>query len=462
MLANIATVGQEREKINPYIHALPTHAMRMVDSIVTADLNPLSIGSDNSKALRKASQWVVLSKMGFSVMKLPTHVMFKTPLITNMRSTVAGMLNFARSPIEVTRQAREAGILTDYVRQAMMMEYGLNESSGLDRKMLKYTGFTSSIWLSRVVSGAAGRHFLEVHAEPALRRNPKDAVLRRKLSDLYGFSDEDLNRIATEGVNEHDVKRAMIAGADWTTGSGRASELPPMLRAAGDDHPINGPLRTTIRMAYLLKTYAFKTANLVNRTVFDEVKQGNVKPLVTFLMAGGASGLALNMMQMGVNSIANPEAADEQKRRFQAIKDHPQGALWLEGANLSYAIGFYPLKVFFDHMGTYDERDKKIEASQRRMENAFTEAVGGILGSDIDHLIRAAIDYSGTFEDDGINHRDSPETRRQKIIKRLGEEEATPTRAVEAVIAKTGPSPSSDSTYIPHRRTRHKAYAVPQ
>jgi hypothetical protein len=118
--------------------------------------------------------------------------------------------------------------------------------------------------------------------------------------------------------------------------------------------------------------------------------------------------------------------------------------------------------VFFDHMGTYDERDKKIEASQRRMENAFTEAVGGILGSDIDHLIRAASDYTDTFTDDGIKHRKTPEERRQTILNNLAKEEATPTRAVEAVIAKTGPSPSSDSIYIPHRRTRHKAYAVPQ
>jgi hypothetical protein len=465
MLANIATVGQEREKINPAIYQLPTHAMRMVDSIVTADLNPLSIGGDNNRFLRKASQWVVISKMGMSVLKLPFHVGLKTPLVTNMRSTLAGVFEFAKSPMEVTRNAREAGILTDYVRQAMMMEYGLHTDSGADRKLLQATGFTSTIWLSRVVAGAAGRHFLEVHAEPALRRNPNDAVLRRKLSDLYGFSDADLSRIATEGVNEHDVKRAMIAGADWTTGSGRASELPPVLRAAGDDHPLTGVLRTLLRTAYLLKTYTFKTSSLINRTVFDEVKQGNVKPMVRMLVAGGASGLALNLLQMGVNSVANPAAAEEQKRRFQSIQNHPQGALWLEGANLSYAMGLYPLKVMFDYLGTYNEGDKKQFGTSRRLQNAFSYELGGILGSDAEHLKDATIDYFKTFENDGINHRTTPDERRTAVVTRLKEQEFAPYKAYEGVkkIVSKAPATDPNATYIPHRRARHgKAYNVPQ
>jgi ddrB-like ParB superfamily domain len=463
MLANIATVGQEREKINPDLSRLPRDILRTVDSIITADLNPISIGTDNSRVLRRLSQWVVISKMGLSVLKVPTHVMLKTPLATNMRSLVGGMLEFARNPAEVTRTAREAGILTDYVRQAMMMEYGLHDDSGLDRKMLQVTGFTSTVWLSRVIAGATGRHFLMVHAEPALRANPTDAVLRRKLSDLYGFSNEDLDRIAKGGVNEHDVKRSMIAAADWTTGSGRPSELPPMLRAAGSDHPIDNHFRFALRVAYLLKTYTFKTASLVNRTVFDEMGQKNFKPLLRLLIAGGAAGLALNAVQMGVNSVANPEAADEQKRRFKAIADHPQGVLWLEGSNLSYALGLYPAKVMFDRIGTYDEGDVKKFTTNRRLANATSMEVGGILGSDAENGIQGALDYMQTFGDDGVNHRNTPEERRAKIVGRLADEEFAPWKAVKGVyhVATGGDKPAA-SDYVPHRRSHRKSHAVAQ
>ncbi len=463
MLANIKTVGQEREKI-PELYQLPANIMRTVDSIITADLNPVSVGSDNSRALRRLSQWTVISKMGMSVLKVPTHA-FKTALATNMRSAVAGVLQFATHPGDVTRTAREAGILTDYVRQAMMMEYGLHEDSGLDRKMLQTTGFTGAIWLERVIASAAGRQFLTVHAEPMLRANPKDEVVRRKLKDLYAFSDEDLDRIAKDGINEHDVRRSMIAAADWTTGSGRPSELPPMLRAASSDHPIEGFFRTVIRAAYLLKTYEFKTAALVNRTVFDEMKQKNFKPTLRLLIAGGAAGLALNAIQMGVNSVANPEASAEQQSRFKALADHPQGVLWLEGSNLSYALGLYPMKVMFDRLGTYDEGDVKKFTASRRLENASAMEVGGILGSDMDNMRAAAIDFSQTFGDDGVKHKETPEERRAKILNRLLQQEFAPARAVEGVyhLAGKGQVAGPATDFVPHRRTKHvKRHAVAQ
>lgn len=467
MLANIETMGQEREKINPLIYQLPIGTQQIVDSIVSADLNPASIGESNKRLLRAASQWVVLSKMGLSTLKLPFH-MAKTALVTDMRSLAGGILSAATSPIEATRMARDAGILTDYVRQAMMMEYGLH-TGGLDQKMLTLTGFTPSIWISRIVSSAAGRVFLEKYAAPALKASPKDVQLRRKLQDLYAYSDEDMDRIAASGYTTADVHRAMIAAADWTTGSGRPSELPPSVRYAAD-HPISRQQNTLMRLTWMLKTYTFKTTNLVNRTVFEGMRNPNWKEkdynaLGRWLIGFGAAGMGLRVMQYGVNKAKNPAAAEEELRRFEGIREHPQDALWLELGNVAYGMGIYPAKVMFDRMATHNPKDVKAFDTKKRLINATAEEAGGILASDLDHIRVAAINYFETFGEDGVHHKKSGEERRAKILSDLAKQEIAPAGTVTGVIhAVRGDQPASTgSSDVPHHRkpARRHVHATP-
>jgi len=462
MLANIETVGQEREKLNPLILQLPLATQQVVDSVVSADLNPSSVGESNKRLLRAASQWVVLSKMGLSTLKLPYH-MAKTGLVTNLRSLAGGVFSTATSPIEATRMARDAGILTDYVRQAMMMEYGLH-AGGLDQKMLTLTGFTPAIWISRIVSSAAGRVFLERYAAPALKANPKDVQLRRKLQDLYAYSDEDMDRIAASGYNTSDVRRAMIAAADWTTGSGRPSELPPSVRYAAD-HPISKQQNTLMRLTWMLKTYTFKTANLVNRTVFEGMKnpdwtEKDYKALGRWLIGFGAAGMGLRVMQYGINKKKNPEAAAEELRRFEGIQEHPQDALWLELGNVSYGMGIYPAKVMFDRLATHEPKDIKSFDTKKRLEFATAEESGGILASDLDHIRLAGINYYKTFGDDGVHHKASTEERRSKILADLAKQEIAPVGTVEAFFRPAKPE-ESKSEHIRHRRpARRRTHAI--
>lgn len=467
MLANIETVGQEREKINPLIYQLPVGIQQVVDSVVSADLNPASIGESNKRLLRAASQWVVLSKMGLSTLKLPFH-MAKTALVTDMRSLVGGVLRTATSPAEATRMARDAGILTDYVRQAMMMEYGLH-TGGLDQKMLTLTGFTPSIWISRVVSSAAGRVFLERYAAPALKENPKDPQLRRKLQDLYAYSDEDMDRIATIGYTTADVHRAMIAAADWTTGSGRPSELPPSVRYAAD-HPISRQQNTLMRLTWMLKTYTFKTTNLVNRTVFEGLrnpdwKQKDYMALGRWLVGFGAAGLGLRVMNIGVNKVRNPAAADEEIKRLEGVREHPQDLLWLELGNVAFGMGIYPVKVMFDRLATHDPKAIKAFDSKKRLENATAEEAGGILASDLNNIRLAAIHYYETFGDDGTHHKASADERREKILLDLAKQEIAPFGTVAGVIhaARGGKPTETASSGATHRRkpARRKVHATP-
>jgi len=460
MLANLHSIGQEREKINPLIYQLPLDTQRVVNSVVTADLNPQSIGEGNKRALRLASQWTVLSKMGLSALKLPFH-MAKSSLVTNTRSLVGGLLGLATSPKEMVGMARDAGVLTDYVREAMMMEYGLH-SGGLDQKMLTATGFTLGVYLSRVTAAASGRVFLERYAVPELQKNPEDQALRRKLKDLYAFSDDDLSRMAQKGYNVDDVKRAMVAAADWTTGSGRPSELPPVVRYV-EDHPISKHFNSLMRLTWQLKTFEFKTANLVNRTVFEGLKEGGIKgwsnkeykAVGRWLVSFGAAGLGLRMMQVGVQSIANPEAAEEEKRRLRDSLHDPKSALFMELGNVSYGMGIYPLKVLFDRLGTNDPKDLKKMQQQHRLQNAVERSTGGILAEDFDHAVRGLIDWVETFGDDGVKHQKSGSERRSDIIKRVMQQEFAPLRllkgAANAVSGSDKPVGGTDGLVLKRR-----------
>ena len=465
MLANLHSVGQEREKLNPMIYQLPADTQRVVNSIVTADLNPQSIGESNKRFLRLASQWTVLSKMGFSALKLPFH-MAKSSLVTNTRSLVGGILGLATHPREMVTMARDAGVLTDYVRQAMMMEYGLH-SGGLDQKMLTATGFTAGVYISRITAAASGRVFLERYAVPALMKDSENPELRRKLKDLYAFSDDDLSRMAHKGYNADDVKRAMVAAADWTTGSGRPSELPPAVRYV-EDHPISKNHNAFMRLVWQLKTFEFKTANLVNRTVFEGLKQGGLtdwkskeyKAVGRWLVSFGAAGLGLRMMQIGVQSVSNPAAAEEEKERLREALHNPKSALFMELGNVSYGMGIYPAKVMFDYMASSPAERKKMNA-KRTTENALSSIgrmTGGVLGEDFGHAMDAVLEWSKTFMDDGTKHKHDAGQRRSDLVQHLVEQEFAPSKmligAKHAVFGDSKPASSGGDLVIPRRKKR--------
>ena len=454
MLANIKTVGQEREKINPFIHALPESSMRVVDGIVTADLNPLSMGRDNRTTLRLASQWTVLTKMGLSFLKVGFHG-WKTSMVTNTRSLLGGVLSVAAHPVEAKRMAKDAGILNDYVRQQMMMEQGLH-AGGWAQKMLTVTGFTPMIWVTRLFSGASGRVYLERYVEPELKKNPSNPALRRQLKDLYAFSDEDIDRIAKNGVDANDVKRAMIAAADWTTGSGRPSELPAVMRLHSDEKMAQ-TYNAMVRLTWQLKTFTFKTMNLVNRTVIEGLRDPKwsdkeFRSLGRFMVNAGAAGLGMQLMMIGVKSKTNPAGAEEDKRRLETALHNPKDALWLELANVSFAVGLYPAKMVFDTLGTEDQKDKK-KANARLKYALMDEASGGIIGSDAHAFGKAVFETAETFNDDGVNHRKTPGERRKDAALNFVHSVLPLEKSIEGIAGRSKPAAIA-SGFTPTRHGR--------
>lgn len=323
--------------------------------------------------------------------------------------------------------------MVDYLRSAWLREYGM-KTGGLDQKMLDFTGFTPLMYFTRMTAAAAGRLWLEKYAYPELAKDPKNAVLRRKLSDLYGYTDEQLDHLAANGYGPEDVKRVSLAAANWTTGSGRPSELPPALRGT-TGHPLYDRFTTLMRIAQSLHGFMFKTANLVNRTVWQELYHGDWKTGAPYHLIGrfavnfGLAGLALNELLYLRQKVEGSSEADMEKRRREWLEAHPvsKEALFYAMKDISTGMGIEVLSQFFNELATQNPKDRLKLAQQHRTQDAAWQLLWGIAGDSLYEATTAISDYAHTFEDTG-NHRQSPEERREKIRNRLMNEEVPITR----------------------------------
>lgn len=429
--------GQFREKTDHLIDQIDDRKMRnLVNQIITTDLNPSRLHDADRIALRWANRWLVMSKMSLSALKLPFHLA-KTSMATNTRSVVLSMLKGVTSPQELRNNAADCGAMTDYIRQAWMREYGLN-TRGWDQTMLDFNGFTFLMKASRVVAAGAGRLFFEKYAYPELRRNPDNPVLRRKLKDLYGMSDEQLTEIAKNGYGPADVRRMELGAANWTTGSGRPSELPVAWRGVGASEDwLAQRFVTIIRIMQSLHGFMFKTANLVNRSVFDELKQGDYKTggpyhligrfAVNFGLAGAFLGGILHIR----HQLSGSPEKEIEDRRMAYIASHPASkeAFFWAMSDLSMGMGIDALTQLFDQIATHNPKDREKIVSQGRPMSAMKDLLLGVAAQDAWEAATGFYNYASTFQDTG-HHRQSPEERRRNIEVRLANEEIPITRQV--------------------------------
>lgn len=427
-LAAAEVHGQFRQKTDPLIDSLPTERERkLVNHIVTADLDPARLHDSDRLFLRRVNRWLVISKMSLSALKLPFHLA-KTSLATNTRSVARAMIQGITSPMELKRNAVDSGTMVNYIKQAWMREYGM-KTGGIDQKMLDFNGFTAVMNFSRVIAAGAGRLWMEKYAYPELVKNPKDAMLRRKMGDLYGFTEEQLDNMIANGYGPNDVKRVELGAANWTTGSGRPSELPPALRGT-TGQPVYDRLTTLLRISQSLHGFMFKTANLVNRTVWQELYRADYKSPAPYQLIArfganfGIAGWALSEILHLRHQMSGSSEADIEKRRREWLTEHPlsKEALFTVMSDISMGMGAEVLTQFFNELATHDPKDKQKLTQQNRVINAATDLFVGVAARDAYNVVTATKHYWDTFYDTGA-HKETPEQRRAKIAEQLANEE---------------------------------------
>lgn len=423
-LAATEVHGQFRQKTDPIISQLPPAEASLAHRIVTYDLDPAHLPEADRAALSASSAIIITGKMFYSPIKVLTHL-WKASLATNTRSLVGGLFAGIKNPTELFERARDCNALLDYSKSLWMREYGMRRGN-IGQKFLDFTGFSFEVQASRILSSAMGRHWFEKYAYPELVKNPQNESLRRKLTDLYGMSDEQMDNIVKNGYGPDDVRRMELGAANWVTGSNRPSEMPPMFRPKKDADPLEFHLSTLFRSTQMLHGFMFKTANLVKRTVFDELYRSNWKSIEPYHLVGrfafnaGLAGFALEQLLTVRHKLQHSTEADIEKHRHEWLEQHPASAeaLWWSLANMSMAVGVQPLTDLFNELGTRNPKDREKLATQHRFAKGVMGMPLGIPGQDADAIFTATEDLANSFSDTG-RHKLSPEERRANIIKRL-------------------------------------------
>ena len=427
-LAATEVHGQFRQKTDPIIEKLPAYEASLVNRIVTSDLDPAHLPPTDRTALSATSAFIITGKMFYSPIKVLDHL-WKASLATNTRSLVGGLLRGITSPGEVVKRARDANALLDYTKSAWMREYGMKRGN-IGQKFLDFNGFTLEIQASRVMASAMGRLWFEKYVYPELVKNPESPTLRAKLGDLYGMSKEHIDNIIKNGYGPDDVRRIELGAANWVTGSNRPSEMPPAFRASKDANPVEHRLVTLFRMTQMLHGFMFKTANLVNRTVFERLYKSDWKSIepyhvvTRFAFNAGLAGFALEQLLHLRHQMQGSSEAEIEKHRHEWLEQHPASAeaLWWSMANMSMAVGIQPLSDLFNEMATRNPKDRQKLASQHRFAKGVIGMPMGIPGQDVEAITTASEDYINSFSDTG-KHKLTPEERRENILKRLAAEE---------------------------------------
>lgn len=451
-LAATEVHGQFRQKTDPIISQLPPQEAALVHRIVTYDLDPAHLPEADRVALSTSSAFIITGKMFYSPIKVLTHL-WKASLATNTRSLIGGLFDGITHPNELFERARDSNALLDYSKSLWMREYGMKRGN-IGQKFLDFTGFSFEVQASRILSSAMGRHWFEKYAYPALVKDPQNAALRRKLTDLYGMSDEHLDGIVKNGFGPDDVRRMELGAANWVTGSNRPSEMPPMFRPKKDADPLDFHLTTLWRSTQMLHGFMFKTANLVKRTVFDELYKSNWKSVEPYHLIGrfafnaSLAGFALEQLLALRHRMQHSTEAVIEQHRHEWLEAHPASAeaLWWSMANMSMAIGVQPLTDLFNELGTRNPKDREKLATQHRFAKGVMGMPLGIPGQDADAILTASEDLANSFSNTG-KHKLGPEERRANIIKRLVGEEVVGSTLIPGL--KPTPVPSS------HHAKRH-------
>ena len=453
-LAATEVHGQFREKTDPLLLKLSPDDYSVVDHILTSDLDPVHLPEVDKTILGTASTAIITMNMLWSPIKVPFHV-WRATADVHTRSLFFGLMRGVRHPVELVQRAMDCNALLDYTQSAYMREIGIKKES-LGNKFLRFNGFNFGIQLSRILLAAVGRADFERYDYPALVKDPKNSAIRRKLRNLYGFSDEHLDNIIKNGYGPDDVRRMELGLANNIVGGGYASELPPIFRPDKNASPTMIHLNTLFRCSQMLHGYMIKTANQVGDRVFDEMKEEGFKSSATYrqlmrvAVNAGLAGWAVNELLHLRHQMTGSTEAEIDKRRNEWLADHPMSAeaLWWAMANMTMAIGFQGLSDQFKLMATHNAKDHEKLAGRHVLTREVGAQIMGIPGRELEGFATATEDMINSFADTG-KHKLSADVRRKNIIKRLLGQEVVGSNLV--------PGMAPEKVIPTHHGRRHKS-----
>lgn len=280
--ARTRVFGQQRQKLENEITRIPSvKARSRVREIMDSVLSKRPFEEETKALVSLAADWSVLSKMTFSALKAVGHSVHAA-MSSNTRAYLRGVVEGTTGWKQAHDHAVLSGAILEQYKTEMLREYGAKRK--IASKFLDVVGFQGTYEFGRVVSDATARQYLTRYALPKLMKERSVEYYRRTLKDVYLLSDDAIDSaIDRGGWTEEDLNRAGKALSDKTMFTFDPSELPPAWRARSKE-PIADNVLAGVRVMTLLKGYMFKTSALLRERIIDEVKQGNFRPLIPFLV----------------------------------------------------------------------------------------------------------------------------------------------------------------------------------
>jgi hypothetical protein len=182
---------------------------------------------------------------------------------TNITASLKGIVKAFTK--EGKQLAGKAGVV-----QPMLQKFATEQ--GLSDKFFKYTGFQATETKLRQIAANSANSYVDMLYKK-LVKNPDNVFARRRLEQFGLDADELLSR---------GIKNSDFIGAAYQA----IADMQPVSRV---DVPYYWQSPTG-KILTQYKTFAYKQMKFAKNFIWDEMKKGNVKPLLSFLVIGTAVG----------------------------------------------------------------------------------------------------------------------------------------------------------------------------
>jgi hypothetical protein len=225
-----------------------------------------------------------MAYMSFSALWNLTQVPANAPVRTSWRATLRGLLKLMRDYGDAREFAVRSGALVQQVMDDLIRDITGTEAASvvgkLSRAFVNLNGFMPVERFNRVWAAAAGREWAKDMAARLLR-NPRDAYAARQLRSMGIDPQAVLQR---RGLSPEDLLNAGFVISRDTNFLGGPMRYPEFW---------NSPWG---QLAGLFKRFALQQTDFIRKQIWEELKKGNVGPLLvaipTWFALGDLAGWA--------------------------------------------------------------------------------------------------------------------------------------------------------------------------
>lgn len=403
VLARTEQFGQKRELLDGKLQEIPNqHAYEVVRDIMKAYLEPRPWDSFLSKAYGHIAALEVTSKMMFSPIKVGFHLLH-TGEVLNLRTLVHGIIKTGLDYSEMRERALFAGAMTEQNRAANMME-DTNTKLGAAHTFLNSVGFNKLYEMDRIAAFTTANLWMERYALPKLIKKGKSADwIRRQLRDDLLLNDKQIDDAIKNGKwTEADLRHGGVSLVNKTLFTHDPTELPPLWRGRGEGR-LSDDLHIAVRVPLMLKSFTYKTADLLKERLVDNLFDGSIPmsvrlgPWIPFLMMYPMAGEAMKALSAAGQTVASAglgvftgkkdkfEPWHRYEKRLHEAFDHPRFAslakLYIE--DLASAMAQEWALEAFVHIAFPDKNKRADNFKVKQVMADLLSWFGGPAGSDV-------------------------------------------------------------------------------